>query len=172
MEGFLSGCHIGAFPIHTEFPLLGELNKGLMGFGKGVVTILQSVGNWFFKYGKTEDSIKYPDSKIDKILGAMMRTQTLHDLNIPSKEVIRRRNKDMLTMVMTISSLSITTNSAGLNKNIPSTYFKTDDDEIKPKGPKQAGTVGKTLLDKKYENVGTTHLLYIQIHPISFYIRF
>ena len=128
MEGFLSGCYIGAFPTHTQFPLLGEKNKGLMGFGEGVVKLIQSVGNWFYKFGKTEDSIKYPDEKVDSILGAMMRTQILRGLDIPSEEVIRRRNRDFLTMVTTIPSLAIATNSAGNTKKMPKTFFKTDQD--------------------------------------------
>ena len=158
MEGFLSGCHIVAFPTHTQFPLLGDKNKGLMGFGKGVVTLIRSVGNWLYKFGKTEDSIKYPDKKVNSILGAMMRTQTLRRLEIPSEKVIRRRNRDFLTMVTTISSLALTTNSAGNTKKMPKTFFKTDEDEVKPKGAVPAVNVGQTRRDKEFKNVGTTDL--------------
>ena len=172
MEGFLSDFHIGAFPIHSEFPPLGGLNKGLMGFGKGVVTLVQSVGNWLYKFGKTEDSIKYTDETVDGILGAMMRTQTLRGLDIPTEEVIRRRNHDFLTMFTTFSSIAITTNSAGLTKKIPRTYFKTDEDEITPKGPKPAGAVGKTLRDKEFENVGTNNIQIPSLHPIIVHISF
>ena len=157
MEGFLSGCIIGSFPTHTEFPLLGGLNKSRFGFGKTLVTIFQSVGNWLYKFGTTAASIKYPDKKVDDVLGAMMRTQTLRELDIPSEEVIRRRNRDMLTMVVTIGSLAVTTNSAGNTKKIPKTYLKTDEDRNK---------------DKTYSNVGTTDVVHPRFHPKFVYIRF
>ena len=86
----------------------------------------------------------------------MMRTQTLRELDIPSEEVIRRRNRDMLTMVVTIGSLAVTTNSAGNTKKIPETYLKKDEDRNK---------------DKTYSNVGTTKIVHPHFHPISVYIR-
>ena len=53
---------------------------------------------------------------------------------------------------------------------MPKTFLKTDEDEIKPKGAKPAGTVGQTWRNKEYENVGTTDIDYPHLHPIFVYI--
>ena len=154
MEGFLAESHIGAFPLHDCFPLLGKRNQGLMGFGKLLVTLVQNVFKYFYIFGKMATSIKYPDTKLDDVLGSMMRTQSLRGLDIPSEESMNQRNRDFMIMFTTIASYAITTNSAANNKDFPATYFKPDRDKVPIEGELPAVRRGETRRIYNHINEG------------------
>ena len=174
MDGFLAGSHIAAFPIHANYPLLGKRNRSLFGFGNTLVTLTKNVFKYLYKFGKTASSIKYPDKKLDKVLGAMMRTQSLRGLDIPSEESMNQRNRDFVGMFTSISAYAITSNTCANNKEHPETYFKPDRDQVPIKGDLPAVPRGVTHRIHDYVNAGLSYffMFYFHLHLISIYMGF
>ena len=118
-------CHVGAFPLNTDFPFLGLENNSLYGTREKIRKLMDEVHKYLLKWGDTTVAIQYPDN-VDHGFGYQMHMLLQTKGQEPDENFLRTMNQSFFGMFLPILALNLVMNSVGNGMSLPKKSFLPD----------------------------------------------